>query len=96
MCLVLSGAHNERSWFCRLCYDNIIKFVYTCVCVVVEEVAKQDIVCAYYCASLVDKTAPNVAFEYGGDRNGDDSLKEIEVEEKQQLFDSTITAPLTR
>ena len=45
---------------------------------------------------LLDKTAPNVAFEYGGDRNGDDNLKEIEVEEKQQLFDSTITAPLTR
>lgn len=43
-----------------------------------------------------DKTAPNVAFEYGGDRNGDDNLKEIEVEEKQQLFDSTITAPLAR
>ena len=48
------------------------------------------------CTSYIDKTAPNVAFEYGGDRNGDDSLKEIEVEEKQQLFDSPITAPLTR
>jgi hypothetical protein len=45
---------------------------------------------------LPDKTAPNVAFEYGGDRNGDDSLKEIEIEEKQQLFDSTITTPLAR
>ena len=37
-----------------------------------------------------------MAFEYGGDRNGDDDLKELEVEEKQQLFDSTITAPVTR
>ena len=42
---------------------------------------------------ILDKTAPNVAFVYG---NGEDDLKEIEIEEKQQLFDSPITAPLTR
>ena len=54
------------------------------------------VLCFIHALCLLDKTAPNVAFEYGGDRNGDDNLKEIEVEEKQQLFDSTIAAPLSR
>lgn len=65
------------------------------VCVCIDRVNM--VLCVLPCSlHTLDKTAPNVAFEYGGDRNGDDSLKELEVEEKQQLFDETITAPLTR
>lgn len=39
----------------------------------------------------VDKTAPNVAFEYGGDGNGEEDLKEIEIEEKKHLLDSAVS-----
>lgn len=46
--------------------------------------------------AYIDKTSPNVAFEYSGDRNGEDHLKEIEVQEKKQLLDSTVTATLAR
>ena len=43
---------------------------------------------------IVDKTAPNVAFEYGGDQIGEEELKEIEIEEKKQLLDSTVSAAI--
>ena len=42
----------------------------------------------------IDKTAPNVAFEYGGDQIGEEELKEIEIEEKKLLLDSTVSATM--
>lgn len=36
-----------------------------------------------------------MAFEYGGDENGED-LKEIEVEEKMHLLGSAVSATLAR
>ena len=43
-----------------------------------------------------DKTAPNVAFEYGGDGNGEEVIKEIEIEEKKHLLDSAVSATFAR
>ena len=46
------------------------------------------------CIPYVDKTAPNVAFEYGDDQVEEEDLKEIEIEEKKQLLDSAFTAKI--
>ena len=37
-----------------------------------------------------------MAFEYGGDGNGEEDLKEIEIEEKKHLLDSAVTATVAR